>query len=671
MIRGRNYKFRFVSASAFYILGAALLLLLYSEFWRLLLMVSNPDPVSEIPLSILMQSFIIGARFDFRVIAVVLLPLFLIGTIPTIDISRYQSVRVVNLVLLGVISGVMFFLHLIDIEFYKFFKARLNGSALLWKDSSSDMIKMIWESYPVIRYMLLYLVILVTFIYLAKRLLGLILNLTGPNRGWVTAVYILPVLFILVIGGIGRIYEVSPMRWGMAFFSRYEFANQLTLNPVHEFARDIFYDMGKREQIHRLVEQVEYPEGENTVREMLGMPPVKDGQEEKRLVRHRHFEKQNPDPPNIIVVISESFGSSKIGTLLSEYQYDLTPGFDSLSKKGTLFTNFYSTGTHTCTAMFSVMTGTPHLFGRTMMKQVQGYWTYFSLAAILREKGYETIFCTTQDPHFDNMQGFMRANGVMTVYSVLDHDQSLVLNWLGVPDQVMFDHAYNQLRKRALEGRKFFALILTGTNHPPCEVPEVGIERMPESEPRKNEFDAIRYADWAFSRFFYQIDRDSAFDNTIIFFTADNGFPYNVTTELDVSWIQIPFFVYSTRGEINGGVRNNRLGCQLDILPTVMGRVGLDYDDYSLGYDLFDTTATVEDFAFATSWYNIGFIRDSLFFVSRLNGGPISLYHLSDKSFNIAGEYPEVVAEMKCKVYGLYQSAYYNPRRPLDRSGNN
>jgi len=665
MTRIKRYKWKYVSASAAYIICLAALLLIYSEIWRFFLMIGNAEALPGIPASTILQSYLIGARFDLRVIAITLLPLFLIASVPALDISRRKVVKNASLVLLGIISSVIFFLHLVDIEFYKFFKTRLNGSALMWKDNPGDMFKMILESYPVIQYLLLYLVILVSFIYLAKRLLDLILKLTGPSRWWVTAIYILPVLFLLVIGSVGRIHRTAPMRWGIAFFSKFEFANQLALNPVHEFARDVFYDSGKREHIHRLVSQVVSADGENAVRRMLGMKEVKSGHENDRLVRHRNFGYQNPDPPNVIVIISESFGSSKIGTLFSEYKYDLTPGFDTLSKKGVLFTNFYSTGTHTCTALFSVVTGIPHLFGRTMMKQVQGYWTYYSLAAILRDKGYETIFCTTQDPHFDNMQGFLRANGIMTIYSQMDFDDSLSLNWLGVPDHIMFDNAYDQLRKRAMDGKKFFALIFTGTNHPPCEVPEVGIYRIPESEPRSNEFDAIRYADWAFSRFFYRVDADSAFKNTTIFFTADNGYPYKVATELDLSWIEIPFFVYNTSGRFEAGARNGRLGCQLDILPTVMGQVHLDYDDYSLGYDLFDSVNSVEDFAFSTSWYNVGFIQDSLFLVSRLNGGPTSLYRLSDKTVDIADQYPGVVEGMKRKAYGIYQSAYFNPSRPI------
>ena len=659
-------KWKYVSASALFAVGAVILLVLFSELWRFLLLLFLNDQAANIPDSVLLNSFLIGLRFDLCIAGAAMLPIFIIAALPGIDISRSKITRRICRIILGILAAVIFIIHLIDIEFYGFFKVRLNGPALLWQDTPGDVFSLIWESYPVIKYMVLYILMLGSFLWLTSLLMKFILKKTRTTKTWVNLIYIPIILLLLALGAVGRIHRTAPMRWGLAFHSEYEFANQLTLNPVYTFMRDMFYDAGHREHIHALVKKIETPDADDIVRQMIGAPNAGEEQRDDRIVRHVRFEHQNPDPPNVIVIIGESFGSSKIGCLDGKFEYDLTPGFDSLVENGVLFTDFYSNGTHTCTGLFAVTTGIPHLFGRTMIKQVPGYNSFYALPAIFRDKGYETIFCTTQDPHFDNMQGFLRSNGIQTIYSQFDHDQSLVLGWLGVPDHVMFDQAYEQLRKRAEEKRKFFALLLTASNHPPCKVPDVGLEPLPENESRRNEFEAIRYADWALSRFFYQVRNDSLFDNTVFVFTADNGFPNEVVTELDLSWIQIPLFIYNTNGSLKAGCRDNRLGSQIDILSTVMGRVGLDYDNYSFGKDLFDSTAPVEDFAFSSSWYNVGFIQDGYYLITSFNDIPPALYRVSDKSKNISSEYPELVQSMRRKAHAFYQSAFYNQQRPLN-----
>lgn len=660
-------RWKYVSASAMYAVGAVILLALFSELWRFLLLLFMNDQSAHIPGGVLLNSFIIGLRFDLCIASAVVLPIFVIAAIPGIDISRSKIIRRICQIIFGVLAAVIFIIHLVDIEFYSFFKVRLNGSALLWQDTPGDVFSLIWESYPVIKYMILYILMLGTFLWLMRLIMKFILKKTKSTRTWVNLIYIPLIVLLLVLGAVGRIHRTAPMRWGLAFHSEYEFANQLTLNPVYTFMRDIFYDAGHREHIHSLVKKIETPDADDIVRRMIGAPDSGGDQRSDRIVRHVHFENQNPDPPNVIVIIGESFGSSKIGCLKSKFNYDLTPGFDSLVENGVIFTDFYSNGTHTCTGLFAVTTGMPHLFGRTMIKQVPGYNSFYSLPEILRDKGYETIFCTTQDPHFDNMQGFLRSNGIQTIYSQFDHDQTLSMGWLGVPDHIMFDQAYEQLRKRAEEKQKFFALLLTASNHPPCRVPDVGLAPLPEDEKRRNEFEAIRYADWALSRFFYQVRNDGLFDNTIFVFTADNGFPYDVVTELDLSWIQIPLFIYNTNGSLKAGTRDDRIGSQIDILSTVMGQVGLDYDNYSFGKDLFDSTAPVEDFAFSSSWYNVGFIQDGCYLVASFNDIPPALYRVSDKTMNISSEYPDLVQSMRRKAYAIYQSAFYNQQRPLNK----
>ena len=656
---------KYISVPAVYALAAAGSLLLFFEFWRLILLVHSREMAASIPAAVLFKSFLIGARFDFRVVSAIVLPLYLLAIIPRIDISTSRVMRRVNLHALGIITGIVFLFHLIDIEFFSYFNSRLNGSALLWSDTPLASLSMIWDTYPVIRYLLLYAVILTIFVLLVQWLTSRIASGLGKSPFWVNLLYLPLIVGIFTVGIIGRLYEVAPMRWGLAYFSQYDLANQLSLNPTETFMRDIFYDAHNRDNVVRLVEDIKVPDSDQITREMLGVPAPPNGGPAGRMMRPVRFEKQNPAPPNVIVIIMESFAASKIGCLKSEYPYDMTPNFDSLAKQGTLFTNFYSAGSHTCSGLFNTLYGYPHLFGKIFMKQVGGHNYFHGLPSILRNHGYRTIFFTTQDPHFDNMQGFLMSHGMMEVYSVFDYDQKQVLSWLGVPDHVMFDYAYGKLRDQAATGEPFMATMLTGSNHGPWYVPNVPYDPLPDSIDRSEEFNALKYSDWALGRMINRLLHDPLFSNTLIVITADNGFKYNVTTDLDLSLLEIPLLMIDTDHADQPGVRNNRLGCQLDILPTVMGRVGLDYDNYSFGVDLLDTTAAVHDFVFATRWYEVGFIQDGYYTIMRLNGGTKSLFEVANKAVDLADTRPDLLDLYTHRSRAVYQSAFENSQRPI------
>ena len=79
---------KLVSAPALYGLSATALLVLFFELWRLILLIFTRDLGPDIPNFTLLESFLIGARFDLRVATAIVLPLFLLATLPWLDITR-------------------------------------------------------------------------------------------------------------------------------------------------------------------------------------------------------------------------------------------------------------------------------------------------------------------------------------------------------------------------------------------------------------------------------------------------------------------------------------------------------------------------------------------------------------------------------------------------------
>jgi len=654
-------KTRFISVPAIYALLTAAVLLLFLGLWRFILLVLSGGLASEVPGAVLCKAFLVGMRFDFIIISYIGTVLLILGVIPYLDIQRSKIIRRICYWLLLVFTAVIFFIHLADIEFFKFFNARLSGMAFIWHDTPEFIISMVWGMYPVIWYLILYAVILTTFILVMRWLQRKVIVNSVKSHWLINLIFAPVVLIIFIYGSVGRTGSDAPLRWGAAYFSEYDYANLLALNPTYTLCRDIFYDAGSKKQVKKLVADMTIPDAEDETRRLLGLPPDSSVFNE-RIMRPVRFEPPDDNPPNVIFIIMESLSSNKIDVLDNKYPWRLSPCFDSLAEKSILFTNFYATGMHTYCGLISAIYGSPHLFGKVIIKQVSGENHFWGLPSILKPHGYETHFFSTQDPHFDNMMGFMKANGFMYYYSIYDYDQSQKLSHLGVPDHIMFDSAYAKLSR--LEGRPFLATLLTTSNHGPWKIPGVPFEHIPDTADEAERQNAFKYADWALGRFIGNIENDPYFDNTLVVITGDHGFFYNPTSDLDLSFFEVPLLIYRVGWNKEHGKRNPRLGSQLDIVATIMGQMRLDYDNYTFGHDLLDTTVNITDFVHTTEWYKVGYIEGDYYLIARLDG-PESLFKLPDRTTDLTSRFPEIVEEYKRKALSLYQTAYYNMKRPL------
>jgi len=653
---------KYLSWPALYALATTAALALFFEWWRLILLYWQWHLTADIPGLVLAKSFLVGLRFDLVIACYLTVFLYVLSIIPGLEITRRRFMRIVNLVLLIPMTTVIFCCHLVDLEFFAFFNARLNGMALTWRDTPDMMFSMIWEMYPVGWYLLLLAIMTALFVWVMLRLQRRLLVARPPSPVWINLLWLPLIVALLFVGARGRLADKSPIRTGVAFFSEYDFANQLALNPAFTFWRDAIYDARDKEQLEKMMTSVKCDDGEKITRRLLGLPDSLVSRSDDRIRREVRFDPPNDNPPNVVVIVMESFGNTKLGALDNRFPYDLSPCFDSLVEEGILFTNFYSAGMHTYTGVFSTLTGYPHQFTELIMKQVPGQTRFRSLAAILKDHRYNTLFFTTHDPHFDNMQGFCMSNGVNRMYSSLDFDPDEWIGTWGVPDHVLFDRAVEVLRQNG--DQPFFAMLLSTSNHGPWQVPDVPFERVPPEAEPSDELNAFKYSDWALGRFIRKIQDDPALANTVILITADNGTPNAPSLDLDLTYLQIPLLILDTDGRMPRGVRSDRLGSQLDILATVMGRVRLDYDNYSFGHDLLDSTTEVTDFAQFSEWFRVGYIEGDYYAIYRLRGEPGSCYRLGDLSVNIVNTEPEIAREYLNKAAALFKTAYYNMGRP-------
>jgi len=654
---------KYISAPALYFIIVAVVLTLFFELFRLLDLIILSERAAGIPAGDIFYSFIAGLRFDFSISSYIVLPLYILSIIPFLDIQRNRFVRSFISLLLILLTAAAFLLHTIDIEFIRVFNARLNDYLFTWGNMPGAAFNQLWGFFSGIAYLLLWGVVLTVFVWLIKRLSGTLFKPGHKSPVWVHLLYLPLLLVVFGYGARGRIEKLVPMRWGLAYFSAHDFANTLALNPVFTFTRDAFYDASFKAETAALMREVSVPDAENITRNLLGLSDISPLAANRRIMRPVRFEPPNENPPNVILIIMESFGSSKIGVLDNYYPYDITPCFDSLAGEGLLFTNFYSCGERTFASLITALYGYPPQYGKLIVKQVPGQNHFWGLPSVLKNIGYQTDFYVTSDPHFDNMQGFLMAYGMMKVYSMYDYGPEQSLSWMGVPDHVMFDYALDELS--AKRDRNFFTTLLSASNHGPWLLPDVPFERIPDTAAEAHKLNAFKYSDWALGQFVRRIQNDPAFDNTYIVITGDNGSPYDKAADLEITHYQIPLLILHTGEDDITHERNPRLGSHLDLFPTLMGFMRLDYDNYSFGKDLLDTVTAVTDFAHFTEKDKIGHVENGYYLINRLHG-PDALYKLPDKKTDIAEQYPEIVEEYRVKSTAVFQTAYYNMSRPLD-----
>lgn len=94
----------------------------------------------------------------------------------------------------------------------------------------------------------------------------------------------------------------------------------------------------------------------------------------------------------------------------------------------------------------------------------------------------------------------------------------------------------------------------------------------------------VEYADWALRQFFEEARKQPWFDNTIFVLEGDHGkLVGDAECELPESYNHIPLMIYSSRIQPE---EKTAFGGQVDIQPTILGLLNIDYLQNNFGVDL-------------------------------------------------------------------------------------
>ena len=220
------------------------------------------------------------------------------------------------------------------------------------------------------------------------------------------------------------------------------------------------------------------------------------------------------------------------------------------------------------------------------------------------------MFFMTHESQYDNMNAFFRTNGFDEIFSQENYPSEKVVNGFGVQDDFLYDYALNHLKKQSAQTSPFFAVLLSISNHPPYVIPSyfqpksknieeqiveyadwsirqfihnAGKIRIPNDS--KTRAGGVLYTDYALGQFLAEASKQPWFDNTIFVLLGDHGkLVGNPDSEMPQSYNHIPLMFYAPA--LLTAEEKENFGGQIDVAPTLLGMLRINYIQNNLGIDL-------------------------------------------------------------------------------------
>jgi len=624
--------------------------ILFFTLFRLLLFITEIKQLEIIPDKIILisKAFFMGWRFDTVISGYLLFfPLLILSIVSFFNFNKVRLYKIIHM-LLFFLYALTFLICAIDIPFFNYYFSRLTIVVLSWMQNASFGFKMIFEEMSYLIYFFIYIAFCIAFYFLLsfikrKTIDENIFSFPKKNMRYLIQQFCFSILALVVmfIGIRGRIEKKSPIKVGTAYFSNYAFPNQLGLNPVFTFIQSYIDEINpENEQLHLMDEKLAI----ENANKYLNIP-------DKNIPFAREIKgNNNPQRPNIVVVLMESMSAEKMQRFGNTK--NLTPFLDSIAKINYCFDNFYSAGIHTFNGIFSTLFSFPallkqHPMNGTLIPQFTGF------SNILKEFDYQNIYITTHDEQFDNVSGFLHANGFGNIISQKDYPSAQILSTLGVPDHYMFEYSIPVLNKLHSHHKPFFACFMTASDHGPYIIPK-DIDFKPF---HKDIHDGIvEYADWSIQHFMMLASKQIWFENTIFVFLADHGSLVGSNVyDMPVSYNHIPLIIYAPK-LLNGARVVKMPGGQIDVFPTIMGILGYKYINNTAGIDLLNES---RPFMYFCADNKIGCTNENFFYIYRTNGKEGLYKYKTKDTQDYLLQYKSLADSMKTYSFSMLQCSQW------------
>ncbi|HLA60257.1 MAG TPA: hypothetical protein VK622_15895, partial [Puia sp.] len=148
------------------------------------------------PISTVGSSFVLGFRFDLKMICFLLEFMLLLGALNISDPFISSRSRKGYFLLLAIVCVVTSFTYIIDFAHYSYLNLRLSASVLNYLQDAGISLTLVWQNYPVIRMLLSILVVSFLVWWILIKLYRSIARSADQSKKkqkwiWVTAAFLL------------------------------------------------------------------------------------------------------------------------------------------------------------------------------------------------------------------------------------------------------------------------------------------------------------------------------------------------------------------------------------------------------------------------------------------------------------------------------------------------
>ena len=607
----------------------------------------------------------IGLRFDMRLACFILIPIVIAFLIPIYNPLNQSFFRLLAKIYLKMSILIIILLYGFDLGNYSYLDQRIDISSLKLLENPLIAFGMAWESYPMV--IILFILVIVvyfvwrnidkTFTILTNR--PKVFNFSQSIIGSTISGFI----FIFAIWGTFRQYRLL---WSDAHFSNDPFIVASAINPIlylnetRSFALEEFNEEKTRLNYDLMVKELN-----------INIPNSKN-LSFTRSISKRHIK----DQPNIVVIFLESVGYNRMSR--SGNPLNPTPNLDALSKNSIFFDRFYIPMVGTARSVFGLITGIHDVASvETASSNPRIVDQYSSINAL---DNYEKYYIMGGSASWRNVRSLLKNN--IPDINIIEQDQIDYprLDVWGISDNNLFKVAQETFENNN-SSNPFFAIIQTATNHRPYSLPDdvdgfniINVDKSILSGAgfdSQKQYNAMRMLDHTVGEFITFAKSSSYFDNTVFLFFGDHGtsdpralhMP-NSDFDLKLRSYQVPFFIYSPK-IIKGGSIRSDVSQLVDILPTINGLAGNDYENRTMGRDLLNDNIPIDPLALIINKkmanQHIAVIGRNHYLSMSNDGTQIQLHELwSDEPLvDVKDIYPEITNRYSARLEGIYETAKY------------
>ena len=657
-------NFEFMSSRRLsYLLGSVILSWLLFILFRIVFYYTFSDASFNVGSFDLARAFWVGIRFDLRLSILISLPSMALVIIPIVNMCRSNRARTVGKWVYGMLIIGLVLFYITDLVHYAYLQQRVDTTAVSFLENPTIAIQMVWESYPVVGFLLLLMLICYSWVMFHSRLIAVTLEKSPKYRNISNKVMGIICGGLIYLFGFWGTFSQYRLLWSDAFFTQDPFVSALALNPVL-----YFYNTTTFSEVDFNEERVReyYPK----IASLLGVddPDKENLNFTRNIISDKKYDRQ----PNIVIIFMESVGLNRMG--LVGNPYNPTPTLDRLSSNGLFFSKFYVPWVSTSRSVFTMVTGIPDLSrNKTSSRNPLIRDQYSIISEFVNHDKYYLIGGSAS---WANIRSLITYNlKDMKLIELGDYDRPRVDVW-GISDLNLLREAHNVFAERDPK-KPFFAVVQTAGNHRPYSIPDdnAGFEIKDKNEEnlRKagfsslNQYNAMRLLDHSIGKFFEMARSVDYFEHTIFVLFGDHG---NADPKADhmpaddyalrLRSYNVPLIIYSP-GFIQQ--KHVKTVCGLpDLIPTIASLSGVSYTNRTLGRDILkikDGIAFVVNKKIAPSSYGILDGKNYLRIFRNESGMEFHDLQSSDPAQDIKSEKEREVITFEEMTLGIYETAKY------------